>query len=190
MYLFGIFFLGEKLTKVKAISFVLAAIGMYIVFSFSLVAFTLLAALMAIVNGIASGGEVSSSKKLSGDYSPLYLTWLSWLIILITNAPISLLLGEVQHLPSFEMAWLYQIGYVICSIFGFYLIIKGLKYVEASTGGIIGLLEIVFSISLGVIIFNEHLTSKVIIGALLIITAASLPNLQELFRKGTENFEK
>ena len=183
MYLVGILFLGEKITKIKLMSFVLAGLGMYFVFSFSLVIFSLLAALLAVVNGIASGGEVSFSKKLSGNYSPLYITWLSWVIIIITNAPISFLLGEVQHLPSFEIVWLYQIGYTIASVFGFWLIIKGLKYTEAGVGGLIGLMEIIFGILFGIIIFGETLTSKIIVGGLVIVTAAALPHIQELVHK-------
>ncbi len=183
MYIVGILFLDEKLSKIKFISFILAGLGMYLVFSFSLVVFSLLAALLAIVNGVASGGEVSFSKKLSGDYSPLYLSWLSWVIIIITNAPISILLGETQYLPSFDIVWLYQLGYTITGILGFWLIIKGLKYTEASIGGLIGLFEILFSIVFGVILFGEQLTPKILFGALLIITAASLPNIKDMIQK-------
>src|SRR3989344_7681613 len=164
-------------------SFVLAGLGMYFVFSFSLVIFSLLAALLAIVNGIASGGEVSFSKKLSGHYSPLYLTWLSWIIIALTHAPFSILLGEIQHIPSFELVWLYQLGFTVASIFGFWLIIKGLKYIEASIGGLLGLLEIVFSMLFGIIIFHEQLTVKVTIGALFILTAAALPHIHDMLKK-------
>ncbi len=176
----GIMFLGEKNTKIKIISFFLAAIGLYTIFSFSLVVFSLLAASLAIVNGIASGGEVSFSKKLSGNYSALYLTWTSWVVIVLTNAPISFLLGEVQHLPSLDIVWGYQIGYTIASILGFWLIIEGLKYTEASIGGLIGLLEIVFSVLFGIILFKEELTLRVLTGALLIIAAASLPHVWNL----------
>jgi drug/metabolite transporter (DMT)-like permease len=185
MYLFGIFFLGEKITLIKAISFVLAGIGMSIVFSFSLIVFTVLAVGAALLNGIASGGEIASSKKLTGDYSPLYVAWLSWVIIFITNTPISLLLGEVQHVPTLNAAWLYQMGFVIVSIFGFWLMIKGVQYTEASIGGLIGLLEIVFSIALGVIIFNEQLTFQVVLGATFIILAAALPHMYGLIKKST-----
>jgi drug/metabolite transporter (DMT)-like permease len=183
MYLVGVFFLGEKLTKIKLISFILAALGMYLVFSFSLILFTLLAALLAVVNGIASGGEVSFSKKLSGEYSPLYITWLSWVAIALTNAPISFALGETQHLPSLQVVWLYQLGYIIASILGFWLVIKGLQKVEAGIGGLIGLLEIIFSITFGILIFKEHLSIKIILGASIILIAAALPHLQELFSK-------
>lgn len=183
MYIVGILFLGEKTTRTKFISFILAILGMYLIFSFSLIAFSLLAAILAIVNGIASGGEVSFSKKLTGNYSPLYITWLSWVIIVLTNAPISILVGEFQRLPSFEIVWLYQLGYALVSIFAFWLIIKGLKYTEAGIGGLIGILEIVFSILFGIILFHEQLTSKVLSGAVLIITAAALPHLKEIINK-------
>lgn len=180
MYLVGFIFLGEKVTKIKIISFLLALVGMYSVFSFSLISFTILAAMMAILNGVASGGEVSFSKKLSNSYSPLYLTTLSWLIIIVTNGPISFILGGTQYLPSFNVVWLYWLGYAISGLFAFYLIIAGLKYIESSIGGLMGLLEIVFSISFGIIIFKENLTYEIALGALLIIFAAALPHIHEL----------
>lgn len=186
MYVVGFSFLGEKTTKIKIVSFVLALIGMYLVFSFSVATFTLLASLMAILNGVASGGEVSFSKKLSGKYSALYLTWLSWLIIIPTNGIASALIGETQHLPSFDIVWLYQLGYVIAGIIGFWAIIEGLKYVEASIGGLLGLLEIVFSITFGILIFREVLTTKIIIGGLVIIVASALPHIVKLLEKNPQ----
>jgi len=176
MYIVGLFFLGERMTKVKMFSFALACVGMYFVFSFSLIAFTFFAAFMAMVNGLASGGEVSFSKKISGSYSVLYITWLSWIAIVVTNAPVSLMLGEAQLLPSFDIVWLWQLGYTIASMLAFYLLIKGLKHVEAGVGGLLGLLEIVFSIVLGILIFGEVLSLYVGIGAALILLAAALPH--------------
>lgn len=181
MYTVGFLFLGEKMSKVKIASFVLACVGMYFIFSFSLVAFALLAAFMAVLNGIASGGEISFSKKISGSYSTLYITWLSWIIIMITNAPVSILLGETQLLPSFDLVWLWQLGYTAASMLAFWLIIEGLKHVEAGVGGLLGLLEIIFSVVFGIILFNESLTTSVVLGALLILVAASLPHIQEIY---------
>lgn len=189
MYLVGFVFLSEKLSKVKTISFVLALAGLYTIFSFSLEKFALLAALMAVLNGIASGGEVAFSKKLSGSYSPLYLTALSWLIIIPTNWALSLIMGETQVLPSLNAVWLWQLGYIIASLFGFWFIIAGLKYIEASIGGLIGLLEIVFSITFGIIIFGEVLTQHVVLGAVLILCAASLPHIYDLTGKARLNKE-
>lgn len=185
MYVVGFAFLGERFTKVKIVSFGLALVGMYLVFSFSLATFTLLAALMAVLNGIASGGEVSFSKKLSGKYSALYLTWLSWLIIIPTNGITSVLVGETQHLPSLDIVWLYQLGYVVAGIIGFWAVIEGLKYIESSIGGLLGLLEIIFSITFGILIFKEVLTERIIIGGLVVIFASALPHLVSLFKKET-----
>lgn len=179
MYLVGIFFLGEKLTYVKAASFALACLGLYFIFSFSLIAFTLVAALMAILNGVASGGEVSFSKKLTSAYSVLYISWISWVAIIVTNAPISVLLGEAQLLPSTDLVWLWQLGYTTASMLAFWLIMEGLKYTEAGIGGLLGLLEILFSIAFGTIIFHEGLSSDVVIGASLILTAAAMPHIAE-----------
>lgn len=183
MYTVGFLFLKEKLTYPKIFSFILALIGLYFIFSFSLEEFALLAALMAILNGIASGGEISFSKKLSGNYSPLFLTLLSWIIIIPTNGLLSLLLGEHLILPSFNIIWLWQLGYVVASLFAFWFVIAGLKYVEASIGGLIGLLEIVFSVGFGILIFKEHLSLQMIFGAILILLASSLPHIYSLFKK-------
>lgn len=188
MYAFGFLFFGEKSNKIKLASFLIACLGLYITFSFSLVAFSLLAASMAVLNGMASGTELSSSKRLSGTYSALYITWLSWIIIFVTNGIISLALNETQYTPSFSLSWVYLIGYAIASILGFWLAIEGLKYVEASIGGLLGLLEIIFSIGFGILIFHESLTPKILIGGVLIICATALPHFTKL--KGSVSFKK
>lgn len=182
MTFFGFIFFKEKVTSIKIISIIIACIGLYCTFSFVYAAFALLAGLMAILNGIASGGEVASSKTLTENYSPLYITALSWFIILITNAPISILMGEVQYLPSWDIVWLYQLGYVFCGLIGFWSVIAGLKYLDASIGGLIGLCEIIFSIILGIIIFHEIPNIQTIIGGLLIIVAAALPHVSDLIK--------
>ncbi len=187
MYIVGIIFFGEKITKTKIISSLLAILGMYLVFSFSISAFTLFAAVMAIVNGIASGGEVAFSKKLSDKYSPLYLMILSWAIILVSNGIISVAIGENQAVPEFTSPWFWQLCYSIASLLAFWLVIIGLKYIDVGIGAIIGLLEIVFSVLFGIFIFNEVLTFRVGIGAILIIAAAALPYLIDLFYRKEEN---
>jgi drug/metabolite transporter (DMT)-like permease len=49
--------------------------------------------------------------------------------------------------------------------------------VESGTGGLLGLLEIVFSILFGILLFEERLTWRVTVGGILIIIAAALPHL-------------
>lgn len=170
--------MGEKFNKIKVVSAGLALAGMYLVFSFSISAFALFAALMAVANGVASGGEVAFSKKLSDKYSPLYLITLSWAIILLTNSIISLSIGEPQIALSISKPWFWQLCYSIVSLFGFWSVIAGLKYVDVGIGALISLLEIIFSVAFGILIFGESLTISVLIGGLLIMTAAALPNIK------------
>ena len=177
MYLFGFAFLEERATKIKILSFVIACIGLYITFSFSLVAFSILAASMAVLNGIATGVELSSSKKLTGSYSPLYVTWLSWVVIAVTNFIASVGIREIQHVPTFTLPWLYLVVYAVVSILGFWFAIDGYKYVEASVGGLLALLEVVFAVFFGITIFHQGLTLKVVFGGVLILLAAALPHI-------------
>lgn len=181
MNVIGVIFFKEKLSTVKILSSILAIIGMYLVFSFSITAFVFTAGLMAIINGIASGGEIAFSKKLTGNYSPLYVVVLSWAIILITNAIISIALGEPQISPSFSLPWLWQLCYSMASLFGFLFVIAGIKYIEASIGALLGLFEIIFSILFGMLIFKESLTLSVGVGGLLIIVASALPSIQDIY---------
>jgi drug/metabolite transporter (DMT)-like permease len=179
MYAFGFIFLNEKSTVIKIVAFVVACVGLYVIFSFSLLAFSLLAASMAVFNGIATGVELSSSKKLTGNYSPLYVTWLSWISIVLTNCIVSVWIGEKQYIPSFTLPWAYLVGYAIVSIVGFWLAIEGYKYAEASIGGLLALLEVVFAVVFGILIFHQPLTLRIGIGGVLILVAAALPHLFE-----------
>ncbi len=187
MHIVGIVFFNEKITAIKIISSLLAIFGMYLIFSFSVLFFAIFAIAMAILNGIASGGEVAFSKKLSDKYSPLYLIILSWIIIFVSNGIISVVIGESQIIPSLTLPWLWQLCYSITALFAFWLAIIGFKHIEVGIGALIGLLEVVFSVLFGIIIFHETLSFTVGIGATLIIIAASLPHLVEVFYKRTEN---
>lgn len=183
MYAVGYFFLREKITAVKVASFTIAVLGLVFASSVTLTTSSVLAVSMAIVAGMASGGEVAFSKKLSDGYSPLYLCWLSWIIVFVSNLALSLLLHEHQAALSFSMAWIYQLSFAVAGIIGFWSVITGLKYVQASIGGLIGLLEIIFSMILGWLIFDQVLSGKMLIGAMLILIAAALPHIAGMKRK-------
>lgn len=137
---------------------------------------------MAVLNGIGSGGEVSSSKKLTNTYSPLYISWIGHIVIVLTNAPVSLLLGEVQRIPSFDMVWIWQAVFALASLLGTYFIFAGLKHVESSVGGLLGLLEVVFAIAFGILLFHEVLSPQIIVGSILILSAAALPHVVDLLK--------
>lgn len=175
-YLTGWMFLSEKITLVKVLSLLLALIGLLVTFGLSLSIFSVSAMLLAALNGIASGGEVSTSKKSTEKYSSLQLTSYSWVLILITHLPLSLIMGERQVTPAFNLEWFAMLGYAASGLGGFWLVIEGFRHVDASIGGLIGLLEIIFSVVFGIVFFGDHLTTPVILGGIIIIIAAILPD--------------
>lgn len=181
-YLIGYVFLSERLTAVKAVSFLLACAGLVAIFGFSLGRFSVLALLAAIANGIASGGEVASSKMSTRKYSSLQVTLYVWIAMVVTHLPLSLLLGETQLVPGLSTQWIAMYAFAFAGIVGFWLVVEGFKFVEASIGGLIGLLEIVFSIAFGIFVFHEVLTLPMALGAALILAAAMLPDVTDLLR--------
>jgi drug/metabolite transporter (DMT)-like permease len=176
-YIVGRFYLGEAVTKVKLLSMALAFVGLALVFGAAVIAFAPLGLGLALLNGVASGGEVSFSKKIETKYSPALVAFWGWVGILILHLPISLLIGEEQVPIHFNQAWLWLAVYSLVNAAAFWLVIVGFRYVDASIGSLIGLLEVVFAVIFGATIFHEVLSANVYIGGALILLAAMLPDL-------------
>lgn len=176
-YVVGRFYLGETITKIKLLSMILAFVGLALVFGTAIITFAPLGLGLAMLNGVASGAETSSSKKISDKYPPALIIFWGWFFTFLTHLPISLLIGERQTPLAFDHAWLWLLSYSIVNALAFWLSIVGFTYVDASIGSLIGLMEVVFAVVFGSIIFHEVLSWSVYAGGLLIILAAMLPDL-------------
>ena len=181
-YIVGRVYLGERITKVKLLSMILAFVGLAVVCGVSVIAFAPLGLALAALNGVAAGGEISSSKKVSDKYSPALLIFWGWVLTIATHLPLSLLLGEAQPVPQFNEAWLWLFVYALVNAAAFWLVIVGFKFVDASIGSLIGLSEVIFGILFGALIFHEAVTWSVWVGGALIILAAMLPDLLNLIK--------
>jgi drug/metabolite transporter (DMT)-like permease len=186
-YAVGRLFLNERINLAKLISLLLAFGGLLILFGFSFAQFSILAFALAAVNGIASGGEVSTTKKSSQKFSSLQIGIYVWLGVLVTHLPLSIMFGERQILPALTMVWFAMLGFALAGLASFWLVIEGYKYVDASIGGLIGLLEIIFGVVFGILIFHEHVTVSILLGGGLIIIAAMLPDLVALASRKKTN---
>jgi len=186
-YVVGRVFIGEKITMVKFISLFLAFIGLTMVFGFSLSRFSLLALILAAINGIASGGEVATTKKSTEKYSSLQIGIYIWAGILITHLPLSLMTGEHQLMPELSTSWLSMVVFAAIGLVSFWLVIEGYKYVDASIGGLIGLVEILSGVVFGILFFSEKLTPMIFWGGLLIMLAAMLPDALVLYERHKKN---
>lgn len=182
MFLLGYFFFNEKFTPVKIMALILALLGLGIVFSFSIKASGVLPVIAAVINGVAGAGEGVFSKKVSKKYSILQIITFIFFSVLVTNFFISVfLIKEPQIFLSFSFPWFIQIIFVLTALGANFLVVGGLRLVDASTGGLIGLSEVIFGILFGVVIFLEKITVPVFIGGILILTAMALPYFVEYY---------
>ena len=183
-YLLGLFVLGEELTITKLISFVLAISGLLIVFSLSLSSIFGMA--MAIMAGVVSAAEVAFTKKVTHRYSTLQVTTAMWLGIFLTHLPFALLAGEPIVPPSLSIEWLYHVGYACSIMLAFWLAIKSFKHIDASIGGLVCLMMVVFAAIFGAFVLQEPITLAVVVGGSLITLASVLPIISMRFiRYGT-----
>ncbi len=150
-YVIGKIFMGEKIGTTKLISLQLAFLGLLSMFGLSLARFSLLALVLAAANGIASGGEVATTKKSTEKFSSLQISTYVWLGILLTHLPISVLAGERQIAFVLNPTWWAMLAFAGVGLVAFWLVIEGYKFVDASIGGLIGLLEIISGVVFGII---------------------------------------
>jgi len=189
-YLIGRIFLGEKITIAKIIAMILAIIGMIMVFGIEFAGASALALILAIVNGIASGGEVSFTKKVSDKYSVLQLTLITWVVIFVSHFIIASIVGEnLMPLQRFQ-SFVGVLVYAFMGMLAFWLVVAGYKKIEAGIGGLIGTLEVPFAVIFGVIFFSEHLAPQAVVGGLLIFIAAAIPDGVELIRKRNQQLNE
>lgn len=180
-YILGVIFFREKMTTVKLFSLSLAFVGLLLIFRIKFELALLFPILMAILNGFASGFEVTLSKKISHKYSNTQINALVFGSIAVTHLFISFVLGETMDAQLVTTALPVLLIFVAAAIIGMVTVIAGFKYVEPSTGALIGLMEIVFAVIFGYIFFSESLGASTILGGSLIILASVIPNFQQLF---------
>lgn len=182
-YVIGKIFVGEVIGQVKIISLIFSFIGLFLIFGLSLAKFSLLALFLAAINGIASGGEVATTKKSTEKYSSLQASIYVWLGILLTHLPISIIAKETQISFVLNSTWLAMLAFAAVGLVSFWLVVEGYKYVDASIGGLIGLMEIIAGVIFGIIIFNEGINASKILGGGIILLAAMLPDLVNLAQR-------
>ncbi len=182
-YILGFGFFKEKITNVKAAGLILSTAGLILIFSGSFGAALLLPSLMALLNGVASSGEVVFSKKISNKYSTIQISFIVFVVIALTHFVLSLLLQENQDATLITQNFGNILLFAAASIIGMLTVIEGYKYVEPSIGAIIGLMEVVFSLLFGILVFHEATNGSAVLGGVLIIVSAALPNMVEVYRK-------
>lgn len=182
-YLIGKLSFGEKINKIKLISLGLAIVGMIIIYQLVLNPSQFLAAGLTILAGLMGAGGVVFSKKLSGSYPEIQIMTSYFVSMLVINFVLSWFLKDPLPSLGLNSNWLFQLGYTVAFLVANLAVIEGFKHLEPSIGSLIGLVEILFGIIFGVIFFGEIVGVGTVIGGILIIVSAVLPNIGISFRK-------
>ncbi|MBP9667188.1 DMT family transporter [Candidatus Saccharibacteria bacterium] len=184
-YWVGKWVMRETITLVKIIAMLLAFCGLALIFGLSIGVFSLMGMLMAMLNGVASGFEISMSKKLT-KLSSIAISFYMWLPIFFSHILIGFALGE--KVPSFSGSWpwIAMILFAIVGLVAGLLVFEGFKRVDASVGSIMGLSEVVWAVVFGAVLFGESVGISVIVGGILIIIAGLLPDVKNII-EGRKN---
>ena len=177
-YLIGKFSFGEKMTRIKLLSLGLAILGIAIIYRLVINPSQFLAAGMTIIAGLMGAGGVTFTKKLSQNYPEIQIMTSYFISITVVNLILSLLLKDTLPVLGFNVGCMSQIGYIFAFLIANLAVIEGFKHLDPSVGSLIGLVEILFGILFGVIFFGETIGLGTVIGGVLIIVSAMLPNLR------------
>lgn len=176
-YIAGIFFLKEKLTKRKWVAILLSFIGLLLIYGEQIQVTNAFLIILGFFTGIIGGFWFVIPKLISDKYSKLQLIIIDSVGILLVN----FLLAHIYHQSApplaISIAWIGLLLYAITQIIGDLLIIHGFRLVEAHIGSLILPFEALFGVMFAFIFFKEILPPTTLIGGLLILSGAILPNI-------------
>ena len=185
----GLFFFGwlitkERFTKDKVFSGLLGFTGLALIFLPRVAVFDRLALLFALISGVSIALTMVCAKKQK--YNATQSTLVLWATSVVANLIMALAFTESRPSAGLHVEWLYLVLFALASIVASWSLIKGMKFIDAGAAGILGLLEIVFGVLFGVILFNEKPGVTVLLGVAVIIAAAAIPYLKDYnSKKGT-----
>jgi drug/metabolite transporter (DMT)-like permease len=178
MFVFGWLLARERFTKDKAVAGGIGLLGVWLVFAPSIAHSGWLALAASLLSGFSSAAVYVIAKKIN--YRSTQSTMAVWAASLISNGIIALVIHDRLPPIGIHPAWGYLVLFSISSVIASWLAIKGMKVIEAGAAGILGLLEIVFGVLFGIVLFSERPPAIVLAGVALIIVAAAVPYINEM----------
>lgn len=181
MFIFDIVRDKKERTFINAVAIGLAIGGMILVTNFYSTQLNWLGIVAAVVSGFGVGVDLIVSKYLKA--STIHIALWTWSAAAISNVIIVLLIGATVPATSSYGLWSIVVLFAATSLFSSYFSISGVKLINAGLAGLLGLLEIVFAIIFGIVLFDEPLTRVILLGSVCIIIAAAIPDAHLLWTK-------
>lgn len=180
-FILGNLFFKEKLNQVKSVSLFLSIVGLLLIFSAPRLQEDLLYLLLALLSGVGSSLWYLMSKKISSKYPYSQILAIDSAIVFLLCAVFAIFLKETFYVPAISFKWASVIGMTAVSFGGYILTVYGFRFLQAQIASLVLLLEVVFGLFLALILFSEIPTVQALIGGVLILIGAALPNL--VFKK-------
>ena len=177
MLFFGWLFSREQLTKSKLLSAALGIVGLVLIYLPSIsggIGWLALGA--AAISGL--GGALNMVCVKLVPYNATQSIVVGWGTGVPANLLMAFLLGETAPAFGLDAVWMYLLIFAVTSVIASWMFTTGLKLVDAGIAGILGLLEIVFAVLIGVVFFDEKPGPLVLAGACVIIVSAAIPYVQ------------
>lgn len=170
-------FLRERFSKDKWVATGLSLVGLYFLFTPNLARIGWVALGAACLSGV-SFGAINVVLK-SAPYGVMKSNLMLWVASTVANAVMAVLVGEHWPAAGWHMEWVYLGLFALCSIAASLTYIRGIKLIEAGAAGILGLLEVVFGVVFGIVLFGQPMKAVELVGIALILAAAAIPYLKD-----------
>jgi len=161
-------FLKEVITRRIVIAIIIASIGLWIMLDgFSFKENQMAGIMAGLVSGLAYAIIIIFLRIQSQNFNPLVLAF-------FTNVSITMLLAPFVREIPLKALWSYLFMGIVHSTIAPILYFKGLQHVTANRAAVLGYIEPVGAIIIGIIFLSEHPPSISLVGGALIIFSGYL----------------
>jgi drug/metabolite transporter (DMT)-like permease len=171
--IFSPLLLRERFQRETLLPAVIAIAGLWIMLGFSAREFVhsllqgdknTFGIVMGLLSGVAYAFMIIISRKLSISYHPVIITFVRSFLTVMILMPFANISHDINIYAVVIMG-------VVHLTIGPILFFHGMKGVTAQTGAVIGYLEPVFSIALGMLFLREYIDFQTTVGAMLVLLA-------------------
>lgn len=181
-FLFGKLFFKEKMNFVKMVAVILSLIGLFLIYFISIGGSEIIYVFYSLICGLIIGFWNTVSKKFSNNYSNSQLIFFLCLISATVAGIGMFFTGEKMPVFNFSFGWIMIVIYGFIQMTTVNLIIYAFKNLDAQVASVMMPVEIVFAVFFGFLIFRETIPFMTLIGGILIVSAAVLPNVVMLMK--------
>ncbi|GAB2547614.1 DMT family transporter [Gracilibacillus alcaliphilus] len=175
------FFFGEQITLRKLVSLLMTVTGCSLaiqLFPIGSISIPISSIVLGFLSALFCGLYSIIGKEISKHYHYITITFYALLMGSLFILPLSGLWQKTEAFQSVSV-WLNISGIVVLSTLGAYILYTyGLVRIESSKAAILGVMEPIIAVLIGVVIFQNQLTFFQVTGILLVLAAAFVTVLQ------------